>query len=158
VPIVCLAYLFFSMHEHFKVPAMLANRTVALLPVAVFCATANIAFNLLLIPRGGAMGAAWASVFTFVVFSVAGLFRYRRIDRYDYPFASSAALVGGMVATYVLHRALVVPVPSVTFHAVSAALIWMVWAVVLFRDPARQLMHEIFSRGLIAVRHKRETA
>src|SRR5262249_44475180 len=50
IPVVCLAYLFFSLHEHFKVPAMLAKRTLSLLPPVVLAAASNVLSNLVLIP------------------------------------------------------------------------------------------------------------
>ena len=31
VPIVCLAFVFFSVHEHFRVPALLAKKTMSML-------------------------------------------------------------------------------------------------------------------------------
>jgi O-antigen/teichoic acid export membrane protein len=45
IPIVCLAYLFFSLHEHFKVPALLAKRTLSLLPAFVAAAAVSIVAN-----------------------------------------------------------------------------------------------------------------
>src|SRR5437870_13244138 len=50
IPIVCLGYIFFSIHEHFKVPALLAKRTSSLLPAYLIAALTNIAVNLLAIP------------------------------------------------------------------------------------------------------------
>ena len=76
VPVVCLAYLFFSLHEHFKVPALLMKRTLSLLPAFVAASGTSIVANLCVIPILGIAGAAWVSVLTFAVFSFIGLWRY----------------------------------------------------------------------------------
>jgi O-antigen/teichoic acid export membrane protein len=145
VPVVCLAYLFFSLHEHFKVPALLANRTTALLPVAGLCAAANVFFNILLIPRFGGLGAAWASVFTFTVFSVAGLLQYRQIDRYDYPFRSCMLITVGMVVTFLAHRELTLYLPGPTLQLASASVLWILWFVALFGRYTREFGSELWS-------------
>jgi O-antigen/teichoic acid export membrane protein len=131
VPIVCLAYFFFSIHDHFKVPALLASRTVALLPAVLIASGANIALNLVLIPVFGAVGAAWASVVTFVLFTGIGLVRNRRIDRYPYPFGVCTAVLTGTALTYAFHRV----VRSAATPAIDlglAAVLWLAWAGVLF--------------------------
>jgi O-antigen/teichoic acid export membrane protein len=138
VPVVCLAYLFFSMHDHFKVPALLRGRTTILLPIVSLAALSNIGLNLLLVPQFGAAGAAWASVLTFAIFAFGGLLQYRRIDRYEYPFAACALAIAGMVTTYIAHRALVA-VTSGYAHVAWAAVIWIGWVVVLFRSEIQQL-------------------
>jgi O-antigen/teichoic acid export membrane protein len=138
VPIVCLAYLLFSLHEHFKVPALLANRTASFLPVAAMAAAANVVLNLLLIPGFGAMGAAWASVLTFAVFSFAGLVQYRRIATYPYPFTRCGVVVLGMAVTYVLYRLFVRDVLGTSLQIIAAAAAWTAWAVLLFGRPLRE--------------------
>jgi len=131
VPIVCLAYFFFSLHDHFKVPALLANRTVALLPVVGVAAATNVAVNLVAIPWLGAIGAAWVSVLTFIVFSLGGLYRYRRLDQYPYPIAESTAVLVGMTFTYVGFRLFVMPRVGVAGQVAVAAGVWLAWAAVL---------------------------
>jgi O-antigen/teichoic acid export membrane protein len=132
IPIVCLAYLFFSLHEHFKVPALLAKRTLSLLPAFIAAAAINIIANLLLIPRLGLPGAAWTSVLTFATFSFLGLWRYRLIDKYEYPFTRCAAVLAGMITTYLTFRLLdrmgLRPLWLYAFSAVA----WCAWAVLLF--------------------------
>jgi O-antigen/teichoic acid export membrane protein len=101
VPIVLLAFVFFSMHAQFCVPALLAKKTAALIPASAAGVVVNLAANVLLIPHFGAVGAAWSSVLTYATFSFGGLWVYRQIDRYPYPFGRlffSTLLVG---ATFV---------------------------------------------------------
>lgn len=147
VPVVCLAYLFFSIHEHFKVPAMLAGRTGALLAPVILAAGANVALNFALVPALGAIGAAWASVLTFIVFAFGGLAQYRRIDRYDYPFAPCGLALAGMTATYVGHRVLF-GAASLPVQAAASAAIWLVWVGILFGGIIRSL-----APGTLSWRH-----
>jgi O-antigen/teichoic acid export membrane protein len=139
IPIVCLAYLFFSMHEHFKVPALLAKRTLSLLPAFVTAAAINIAANLWLIPVLGLAGAAWVSVLTFAVFSFFGLWRYRLIDKYPYPFFRCGVVLLGMICTYLtsflLHRVGL----SGGWQLAMLTLLWFSWAVVLLGRTRRWL-------------------
>ena len=130
VPVICLAYSFFSLHEHFRVPVMLARRTLSLVPVFLFAAVLNIVCNILLIPRFHAAGAAWASVITYAGFSFMGLLRYRKTDRYPYPFRRCGAILAGMILTWIACRhAWDV---SLVFGWGASVTTWLVWAAVLF--------------------------
>jgi O-antigen/teichoic acid export membrane protein len=132
VPLICLGYLFFSLHEHFKVPAMTTGRTLALLPVVTISTIVNVVLNLVLVPTMGATGAAWATVATFLVFSGTGLYRYRQIEKYPYPFRQCAFVLVGMALTYVAHRALSLAIDNWIVEVVSGAVAWMAWAAILF--------------------------
>lgn len=140
VPVVCLAYLFFGLHDHFRVPALIAKRTVSLLPAFVVAAAANLGLNFALIPVMGASGAAWASVVTFAIFSFVGLWRYRLIDRYPYPLARCGVRLAGMVACYAAYRGLEqMQVPRLWLVGAGVAL-WAGWATILFGDLARRAL------------------
>ncbi len=67
VPLICLGYFFFSVSSFVTLPAELTNQTSRLIPGTVFAAVTNIVANLILIPRLGVVGAAWATVLTFAV-------------------------------------------------------------------------------------------
>ena len=139
IPIICLAYLFYSLHEHFKVPVMLAKRTMVLLPVSALAVCVNIGFNLILIPFLGTVGAAWASVITFAVFSFVGLYRYRKIDEIEYPFKRFGLVLASMIISLVLFQ-LFVEGNTTSWNSLGAgALIWVFWVVALFGYPLRSL-------------------
>lgn len=130
VPVICLAYSFFSLNEHFRVPVMLARKTLSLIPVYLFAAVLNIVFNLLLIPRFHAAGAAWASVLTYAGFSLFGLMQYRKIDVYPYPFRRCGGILAGMILTWIACRhAWDVSLVAGWTASVSA---WLAWAALLF--------------------------
>jgi len=140
IPIVCLAYLLFSLHSHFQVPVLLAKRTVTLLPVVSVAVLTNLAANFLLIPSFGSVGAAWASVITFATYSFVGLWRYRRIDRYNYPLLYCGAVLVGMAGSYVAYDWLIY-FPGETSKTLPVAmLIWLIWFVILFWGPIRKFI------------------
>jgi len=131
IPIVCLGYVFFSIHEHFKVPALLAKRTSSLLPAYLIAALINIGVNLLAIPLLGIAGSAWTSVLTFATFSFVGLWRYRRIDRYPYPLLRCGLMVVGMSLSYLAEQMITHWYFSSLWTLILAAILWCVWAAVL---------------------------
>jgi len=136
VPIICLAFWFFSLHSHFRIPVLLTKRTTVLIPVASVSALIAIIANLCLIPFFGGFGAAWASVCTFFVFSFGGLWRYRRIDRYPYPLKKIVFVAIGLIASYLGHWWLVEQWPSFPKLLFSAGVvIWLTWVVGLFGWP-----------------------
>jgi O-antigen/teichoic acid export membrane protein len=139
IPIVCLAYLFFSLSTFFTVPALLSKKTNRLVPGNVVGATVNVVGNLLLIPRFGMVAAAWVSVLTFFAFATTDFLICRRIDRIPYPLVRVTCVVLGMAATYLacglLTRAFPAP-PSLTLAL--AALLWTAWAMLLMAPPLRR--------------------
>lgn len=151
VPIVCLAYLFYSLHDHFKVPALLAGRTVSMIGVVALAAVANVVLNVWLVPRFGGAGAAWTSVLTFVVFSGGGLVQYRRTARYAYPFTQCATVVCGMSATYVAYRVLLPATSGIAIQIAVALLLWIAWAIGLFGRLIRQLLSSRLSQAWVGV-------
>jgi O-antigen/teichoic acid export membrane protein len=143
IPVIGLAYVFFSLTKHFEVPALLAKRTVSLLPASFAAAVLNIVLTLALVPLMGTAGAAWATVMTFVIYSFIGLWIYRRIDRYDYPLARCGCTLLGMVVTYVSWRLVGQLTGPNSAQIAVAAVIWVAWAVALFWPIARPLMAAI---------------
>jgi O-antigen/teichoic acid export membrane protein len=128
-----------------SVPALLASRTVALLPAVIVAALINVALNVLLVPKAGATGAAWASVLTFALFSLIGLTRNRQIDKYPYSFVTCSFVVIGMIASYVGYRALRETSGPTTIGL--AAGICVAWTLLLFGGLIREQMDRIYPRA-----------
>ncbi len=102
VPIICLAYLIFSVHDQFRLPALLSGRTTHLLPVSVIALIINISSNFLLIPIFGIHGSAWATVITFLVYSTLTLFVCRQMQKIPYQLGRSLLTVGSAFVAFVL--------------------------------------------------------
>jgi O-antigen/teichoic acid export membrane protein len=133
IPIICLAFIFFSIHEHFKVPALLAKKTVSMLVPFGAGAAANVVLNLLLLRRFGAYGAAWVSVATYAIFSAVGLMRYRLIERFEYPLVRFTAVLVAMIATYIACEYVNGVGPGAVWSLVVPTVAWTAWAVILLR-------------------------
>ncbi len=131
VPIVCLAFVFFSLHLHFRLPALLAKRTGMIIPVTVFAVLVNIGANLTLIPMWAEFGAAWASVLGFMAYSIGGLFWYRRIERYDYPLVKLSLVGMGMVGSFLIYYLAQPWLQHQIWSICLGALIWVTWAICL---------------------------
>ena len=71
VPVVALAYLFNGLYFVMLAPLMLDKRTGAVSAATWAGALVNIALNLLLIPRYGMMGAAWATLAAYASMAAA---------------------------------------------------------------------------------------
>lgn len=137
IPLVCLAYLFFSLHAHFNLPPLLAKRTSWLIPAHAVGVFVNVAANLLLIPSFGTRGAALASVLTFAAFSFSGLLIYRRIERFDYPLRSGILVLLGMSASYAGWRWVTSWSEQPLLTGSLAAAIWLAWAGALIWPLSR---------------------
>ncbi|MHC4878864.1 MAG: lipopolysaccharide biosynthesis protein [Planctomycetota bacterium] len=153
IPIVLLAFVFFSMHAQFSVPALLAKKTSAMIPASLAGVVVNIVANVALIPRFGAAGAAWASVLTYATFSFGGLWTYRQLDRYPYPFARlsvSACLVG---ASFAAVRYGVFPqLNSLPAQLLIATVVTGFWAILLCGPaalPVIEIVEQKTGRRLI---------
>lgn len=141
IPVVCLAYFFFSLHGHFNIPVLLAKRSSYLIPTYVIAALANIGFNMLTIPWFGIAGAAWASVFTFILFSFGGLWRYRAIDRYPYPLVRCGGSLLGMIASYVIYHRVETLYPHHWATYGLAVFLWLAWATLLLSHLVSKLFY-----------------
>ena len=71
IPVVIAAYVFRETGEFFRnVLYIIKERSRRVSILTIFCALLNIGLNFLLIPKHGIMGAAWATLFTWVVYMV----------------------------------------------------------------------------------------
>lgn len=133
VPVVSLAYLFFSLPPHFNVPARLSKNTAILLPSSYWAAGTNLAANFLMIPRMGAAGAAWASVITFAVYAFVTLVYCRRIRVIHYPFARIAGVLVLLLADFGVYVLVARSgLEGLRLHVIAACL-WALPAVLMFR-------------------------
>jgi O-antigen/teichoic acid export membrane protein len=106
VPIICLAYIPFSMSNFFHIPALLHKQTHRLIAAAVVGAVVNITANMVMIPHLGVEGAAWASVITFLSYATVGWWICRRIDPIDFPILKVCVALLCGAGVYALHAVL----------------------------------------------------
>jgi O-antigen/teichoic acid export membrane protein len=109
-------------------------------PVAtITAATASVTANLLLVPRFGAVGAAWANTLAYAVLAVSGFLLSRRFYPIDYEWAriGRVALAGpsAYVASIVLVPSGLPVLPRLLLHGgvVVLAFLLVLWATDFYR-------------------------
>jgi O-antigen/teichoic acid export membrane protein len=140
IPVLSLGYVLFGLHGHFSVPVLLEKRTWKSVPVFAVAAACSLIGNALLIPRFGAYGAAWALVITFVILSFGGLWWYRRVEPYDYPFGRCGIIAGCMVVTHIAFQLFCNTGVSTVWRITAAAAISFMWFVFLFGDKLASIV------------------
>ena len=96
LPILVLGLLVYAIHIFFNAPLIIHKRSMTLTAVTTACCVANIAMNMLMLRPFGIAGAAWATLFSYVLMvgALAVLSRRYLVLRIPYAtLASVAALV-----------------------------------------------------------------
>jgi O-antigen/teichoic acid export membrane protein len=67
LPVLVLGLLIYAIHIFFNAPLIIHKRSMVLTAVTSSCCIANIGMNILMLPRFGIAGAAWATLFSYVL-------------------------------------------------------------------------------------------
>jgi O-antigen/teichoic acid export membrane protein len=146
IPIICLAYLFFSLSEHFRVPAMIHKQTTKTLPAALVSAAVNLVANVLLIPILGLSGAALATLITFTTHSVVLFYICRKIDQIKYPFTVTGGVLLAMISSYLFCYFLEAIEVSDFVRYTTATTIWLFWVLFLLESCfGKELRNKAFA-------------
>lgn len=128
VPVILIATILQQWATYCNIGLFLRERTNLLAWASVYAVVCNVVLNVLLIPRWGMMGAAWATVGAYVV-RFAFVYAFSQAQYHiTYPWLRSAGLVAVFLAAYVV-RALVADLPLSNSLPVSAGLVLLVLAV-----------------------------
>jgi O-antigen/teichoic acid export membrane protein len=84
VPIIALAYVFQGLTYYFQTGILIQKKTAYMGAIGLAGAAADLALNFLLIPRYHAMGAAWATVLSFLVVASLAFFFSQKV--YPIPY------------------------------------------------------------------------
>jgi len=152
-PWIALAALFSGLTTHYLLQAFtLGRRTKLLLAASCAPVIANIALNIVLIPRFGLIGAAWATASTYGLAALAYWLLGRRAIALPLP---AATLLKGLTATGIMALA-VLAVPAVGGFAELAAkatvggIVYAAAALVLdiagIRGPASRILKAVHAR------------
>lgn len=153
VPIVALAYIFQGMNRFFLAGSYIAKKTMHLGAVGVVSGAANLGLNLLLIPRYGMLGAAWATVVSFVFMAALAYFVSQRAYRLPYVFSRVATLMALAVLLYI--GTTFIELPSLMLQIAAKLLLFVAFPVGLYlagffeeREvmQGRALAHELLDR------------
>ena len=136
IPVILAAYVLHGMYINFLASVTIAKRTDLLVWVTGLGAVVNVAANLLLIPRLGMIGAAWATFMAYGAMAGALFWMGRRVYPIPYDFPRLAgvflALLGGVALVKILPL-LLLP-GAIAWFAIRAfgllVSLGLLWAVV----------------------------
>lgn len=86
VLIIALSYFVYGLYLNFEVGLYLKDRTSYVALISILAAGLNIGLNILLIPRMGIKGAAWATFFSYLFMAALGLLLSQSLYRLRYDF------------------------------------------------------------------------
>ena len=118
VPLVALAYVFNGVHYCVSPGVHVAGKTRLFPPLALGAAALNLGLNLVLIPRYGMTGAAWATVAAFFALAMATVAvgqRYYPV-RYEYGRLGKIGIAGVLIFFLATRLSAEVTFASVAWH------------------------------------------
>ena len=130
VPVVALAYVFQGTNRFVLAGTYIAKKTAWLAPVGVVTAGGNVGLNLLLIPRFGMMGAAWATALSFCLMSVLSLAVSQRV--YPIPYAFTRLLMWGSGAAIVYSLSTFILLPSLILQLAAKLALFAAFPIALY--------------------------
>lgn len=147
VPVVLLGYLFGGIFIHFNAGIFIEKKTAYLLPTSILGAVANITANLILIPRHGIVGAAYATLISYVLATAALYFVAQHFYGIEYEYWRIAKLAASVAVVYVLNLV----AASYGWDSVMIKLIlclgWpaVLWATGFFESSERQAIRRLLT-------------
>ena len=117
IPVVLLGYVFLGISTNLSAGLFIEKKT-KLVPVSTFIgACVNVAVNLLLIPRFGMMGAAWATLVAYLAMAVSVYFLAEHVYPVPYEYSRLGKIAAAVIVVMLLSIAW-----TPESHAVAAAL------------------------------------
>lgn len=123
----------------------LGRRTGLLLAAMSIPALSNVALNLLLIPRYGVLGAAWATAASFAIGLVASALIGRRILPLPIPWRTlfTCGLCCGIMALAVWFLPSIGGLPEVMLDAAIGAIVYVLFVILLDAGDVRSLLKRL---------------
>src|SRR5262249_36937394 len=140
-------YVLFGLNEHLKVPVLLTGRTREIPIVYSITVVVNLALCGALIPTWGVMGAATATLVTFVFFVVFALVRYGRCYPIPFPIGDVARAMVAAIAVFAIGETIAFDPLWLTLLVKSALLFG--FAAFLFRPALSPLVAGYRVRGTV---------
>jgi O-antigen/teichoic acid export membrane protein len=129
VPVVLLAYIFGGISIHLNAGIFIEKKTAYLLPTSILGALSNIVANLILIPKYGIMGAAYATLIAYALSAFALYFIVIRFYTIEYELGRLIKLALSIGVIYSLF--VVVQTQGISSIIVKLGLC-LLWLVILF--------------------------
>ncbi len=94
LPVIALGVWGYSLHNFVRIGVVLTKKTHLMVINYFIALVINMGAILLVVPRFGAMGAAWATVLTYFCFSIGGYFLYRHCYSIEFEWGRLAKILG----------------------------------------------------------------
>ncbi len=153
IPVVAFAYLLHGVFLLSSIGLGIQKKTSVYPLIALASGAVNVGANLLLIPRHGMMGAAWATVLSYATMAALGAYLSHRVYPLPLEHGRLARLAGGAAACFALSQ-LAPPGfwGALTWKAASCALYPLVLAASGFLQASeRETLRRLASR--MSMRH-----
>jgi O-antigen/teichoic acid export membrane protein len=137
VPIVLSAKLFLGVFYNLSVWYKLTNKTLYGALIAIVGAAVTISLNIILIPRIGFIGSAWANFACYFTMMVISFFWGRKVYRVDYNFRKIIAYTLLAVALFVIS---IIPVyRSDAFHLFVNSVLMLIYLLSVYLFERKNL-------------------
>jgi O-antigen/teichoic acid export membrane protein len=103
IPAIILSYFFSGLVSNMEVAPFFTNKTYYLLIVSAGGTLANVIFNILLIPRFGMMGAAWATTLSYLVMFLHIYILSQRVYKINYKWITVLKIAAITLIIYLLY-------------------------------------------------------
>ena len=139
VPVILIAYLFNGMYVNFMAGIYIEKKTSHLPYVTGIGAAVNVVANLLLIPKFGMLGAAWATLFAYASMAITLYFVAHRFYPVHYEFGRLLKIGIALIIVVVAHafRHLLFPGLNEQVFKLAALLSFFVM-LFLFKFPTKE--------------------
>lgn len=146
IPVVALAYLLHGLFLLTSVGIGIARQARYYPVVTAAAAVTNVGANVLLIPRFGAMGAAWATVFAYAVMALAGHAFSRRVFPIPFEGGRFLGITAAAGAAFALCATVPGEGPAAATLRTTALLAYPLaaWALGVLRTGEKERLRRIF--------------
>lgn len=149
LPVLVTGLLIYALHIFFNAALLIHRKTLVLTGVTAICCGLNIALNMLLLPRIGLMGAALATLVSYLVLVIAMAVASRRYLSFPIPLRAMclSSLLAMLVFTLCRHLAAPSLVLDLGLRSGSAIILYAVGLLAIRPELQARLLERLRSRS-----------
>lgn len=137
VPIILAAKLFLGVFYNLSVWYKLTNKTLYGATIAVIGAIITIALNIILIPKYGFVGSAWANFFCYLSMMIISFLWGRKVYKVNYQLKKIGAYT--LLAVIIYYLSIIISIDGKFFAFLFNALLLLAYVGIVFISEKQQL-------------------
>ncbi|MCB2208646.1 MAG: oligosaccharide flippase family protein [Bacteroidetes bacterium] len=137
VPIVLAAKLFLGVFYNLSVWYKLTNKTLYGAAIAIFGAVITIVLNIILIPKYGFIGSAWANFFCYLGMMLTSYFWGRKIYKVNYEIKKLLAYA--LLAGFIYYLSTIIKVDNAIISFLISSMLFLAYVGIAFINERRLL-------------------